>query len=409
MYYPTITTSKTPLEAGELCPDAAGSYVDYWPAQLEAVGQSAGSEALTRQIVQGSHYIRSEEAAVRFPGTAMAPIPEPRKIIGAWDKKVGSFNHMRDGAEDLVRGSALVLRSNRTESANETPVISGNPHGIVDAYLDVFNQVDVSQQEPGSYLLLAGQLAHKAAWIEQDRDKRAQLMDAAKSCYDRVHDDPDVKWGLVKLEAAEYGADIRFHELSNRIRQARRNHEDLETFRDDAATLLAEQLSDLMHMQDAIEDIGDERQKKGMVGHLGELLVIISFRDEVYIRSPLKGNHCEIRTAFPSEDQTVQPPNFPKNQRFDAVIDKIDSSGKIIQATPVQLKFGDNNPVKPDEYDEAIAVVKVSGVSRQRLRNASASVIRQYQRGDYRRGDGVLSEVQSALNPILVGKKNNRV
>ncbi len=404
MNIPQSHLSAAPLES-PFSQTQAGSYLDYWPEQLKADRSLAGAKKLGLLALAGSEYVRNPDKNRQVVGLVPEDKRDTAGIIEMWDRSLGSFNPLTDAGSDLLRGAALILQENKESSAPAVPDLPGGEVDIVDIFLEVADRLDPEEQKPSPALLTAGQLVHKAAWVEPDTDRQQDLFKTAGTMYGRIHDDPAVAWDETKLKAAEYQADIHFHELSGRIRQARSNHEDMDSYRAEAIDLLRGQIGDLFQVGRLANTSESPREGAAWSGRMFELFASIAIRDQILVGSPLKGNHSEVRTAFSSEDQPREPFERQVESSFDIIIDKVTSNNKIMESTPVQLKLGSSQQKRPRPYHPAIQVVEVKNMGSRRMMATGEVMLHQYAEKEFERGVGVLSELQKAIAPLLTKSK----
>ncbi len=404
MKSPHTYLPSAPLEA-PVVHENPGSYLDYWPAQLEADGSLMGAHKLGRLALAGSEFVRGVAPIKQVANLVPNDKRDTAGIIEMWDRSLGSFNPLRGAGSDLLRGAALILQDNQAQAAPAIPAIPSDKADIVDIFLEVVDGLDTEQQKPTASLLTAGQLVHKAGRTEAETGRQQDLFDAAGTLYDRIYEDPEVQWNEEKLKAAEYRADLRFHDLSTRIRQARRNHENMDSYRDEAVDLLRGQISDLFKVGRLVNASETPREGMAWSGRMLELFASIAIRDRVYVGSPLKGNHSEVRMAFASEDQPREPFERQVESSFDIVIDKVDGNSKVTESTPVQLKLGASQQKRPRSYHPAIQVVEVQNIGSRRMTAAGEAMLTRYARKEFERGVGVLSEVQAIMKPLLTKAK----
>lgn len=361
-------------------------YLRYWPRQLEAQPRLRSARDLHELTVAGSQFVRGDYGeSPYYDETNPGIVPEfpalyvteedlqnPATVIEAWDRGLGSFNHMGGGgAADMLRGAAIILQANQAQSSLGFPVVQAqNPRTTSEAFVSLARGLKMEWQKPSHALLIGAQLVHKAALIEPDGKVQRSLFVAASKMYDRIYTggkrtDED------RLKAGRHLADIRFHRLSDRIRLAAQAGADMEHFRGEAVQLLRGQLSDLF-------DTGRIREGQVRAGRMFELLSDISLRHLEFVVKGPRGNHVEVRAGFNSEDCPLEPQERRVDNSFDSVVTRATTHGRMTAAALWQLKQGHSLDFRRREYHPAIHIIEGRDITIELMRETGKRLLALY-------------------------------
>lgn len=375
---------STPLEA-PVRGDDMGSYLDYWPRQLEANPELYGAYELAERTAQRSQYLRD-------PSSILSP-----RLVTGWDGALGAFNHMRDG-RDMLLGAARILKSNVQQSVKVPSVLHRNdPEDITDEFLDATDYLDdMEAQRPTKYLIMAGQLVCKTAWTYEDLDRREDLLEIAARMYRRVYD-ADGKWDDYVFKAGQYLADIESHQHCNKIRSARRSHADVSELRGEAVALLNRQGDDMLRHANLSGCLS---------GDIFEPFARYVVRSKILLDDDIKGNHPEVRTAFRSEDCAEEPREREVDSKFDVVLQRYTSNAQVIGAEPWQLKLGNFTlDSRERSYHPAIKVVVAEGITLGTMIDVIRALKRANTSGDKTDHSKKISKISRLFEPLIARPK----
>lgn len=324
------------------------------------------------------------------------------EAVQTWDRMLGTFNHMEEGEGDMLRAAGLVLSDNVVKNAKDEFIpASGEPGTVYDAFVSMFENNKMEDQKSTPALLTAGQLVHKAGWVEKDPYKQTHLFDIADKIYSRIYEDASLPWQDHKFLAGQLRADIRFHAIGRNFRSlAPGNVAARNDLAQRAVGLMREQIGNLMRMSQLMNKVKTPQEKSEWSGKMFEAFALIALRDALYISPDAPVVGYEVRRAFTSEDEPLNLHTGKRRDAFDLVIQKYDQSGKVIATNPVQLKLGKNSDEKGN-YRPEITYVRVTNLSPQRMMQAADNLLVAYGEHDYHKGIGPLREVQATLQSTL--------
>lgn len=394
----------TPLEAASQ--DGNVSYLEYWRKQQVAYPEQKEAGALRRFAVAGSVLVRDPEKFTGVPKGLPSAIKvnsasPTAEIIEAWDGALGPFNPLEGG--DLLRGAATMLCLNQIGSLKDLPPVRvSNPKDVVEAFLDVADQLEIGHQRPSHALLVGAQMVHKAAWVEQRSSviRHRDLLGVAEKLYGRL-DDPSVPWGRDKFKAAGFRQDILSHLLSDELRQTIREGENPCQQRDKAVRLLRIGVNNLLRAAEFVRDSDNEVAKRVVSGEMSELFTSLVIRDNVLVRSPLAGARIEVRGAYAGEDEPCEPRNRKFDTSFDSVVDIVSANGEVVKAIPLQLKLGKGGETHPTPYHPAIKVVTLKAFGSEIMARTGRDLLRTYDHDEFNRIVAGLDLVLEPMAPIL--------
>ncbi|MDB5181988.1 MAG: hypothetical protein JWP13_751 [Candidatus Saccharibacteria bacterium] len=369
-----------PIEGGQ-------NYLDYWARHDAADPDLLGAKALHRATLVGAAFVREPDDTF------------PYKAVLAWDSSLGSFNHMQYGEGDLLRGAAILLRTNHEGGPSEFPVVRiPDPKNVPEAFLDVAEQLgDMTDQKPSRALKLGSQLVHKAALVERDSARQTALLEVAGAMYGRNYR-ADTPWDKEKIHTGQLLADINFHRLSQNIRSACRARQGVKAYRREAAGLLRGQAEDLLRYEDLLDKGG---QPRNLSGNAFELLTTITVRHLVYLSSDLKGDHSQIRTAFDSEEHPMHPGGTLRKRSFDLVHTRVTRDDHVVGSRLWQMKMGSEGE---RNYHPAIDVVAARNVSMRTIFDIARSLRQVYASGRYQSPVAQLPLVSEVVKPFMLPK-----
>ncbi|HUP26680.1 MAG TPA: hypothetical protein VM124_03495 [Candidatus Limnocylindrales bacterium] len=396
-----------------------GPYTGYWYDFPIAKGLTNATDiAKTRAL--GSYVGRLSQHVIREVNphcVAIMPdmqVHEPQaqtisNAVAEWDRSAGSLNHYGDGQGDLLRGAGLLLHANHIGDHDSFGLPDTESSEVYVRFMSLFGNNSLEQQAPTRDLLLAGQLIHKAGWVEDKADRQGQLFAAAVSVYDRIYKDPNAAW-IDRLIAGQYRSDIYFDWLAEEMREAvkyqdKSHLEDLQAIamdliRESAADL--QQTGRLLASANALEaPVGGWRGSE-WAGFMLEGFVKLAVRDMLHVRSkPTLAARYGVRSAFAHEDNPRNLKIWPK-QSFDIVVQRRDIRGNIAETTPFQLKLRSaryrNVPGQSERDYGGIRCIGVTHLSGDKMLYAVDNLLVAYARDEMQRGIGSLATVQSLFS-----------
>ena len=364
---------------------------------------------LTTNVVRGAELADTELMPDICTG-------EPQELnisnaIAEWDRSAGTFNKYREGQGDLLRAAGLLLYSNFAGDPESFSMTGSDSDQVYDQFAALTENNSWESQRPTADLLLAGQLIHKAAWIEADPSRQEHLFKTAVAAYDRLYNDPDAKWSD-RLQAGQFKADIHFQWLDQDIYEAAASgdHEALKAYQDMAFQLLSEQVVDLQKIGELVDLANKQGEVDGLeafwwAGFMLERFMVIATRDLIYLRTkPDHANEYGVRSSFTHEDQPRTLKLKPKRS-FDMVVQHRNVEGQIADTTSIQFKllgrtdekrFGD----REEDYDK-VKVIYVKRCSDVKMTRAAEGLLAAYKEKELLQGNGTLQRVQKLVNPVF--------
>lgn len=387
-----MAAHRTTLETEPSIPAQPTDYLGYWQAERHNTDNLTLKDR--EQFNQLSRVLGSlAYNGIRDPNLdALVAMPEVLReqpqdiphVVATWDRATGSFNHMAQGQGDLLRGAGLLLQANRRRSAKGDFLYpEGEPEDVLAAFASIFEQNGLDDQAPTPAMLLMGQLIHKAGWAETDPKRQKTLFGMAEKVYTKLYKargtdiDPETHF-----RAGEYLADIKFHNLAQRYRQAERGHDtnQLHQIKADMKQLQLNQLMDLELMGGYAQNAESDVVRRAWAGQMVEHLVMIQARHDMYL-SQRPFSQLTIRRAFLSEDEPLERRGRPKTS-FDVVIQHYDDQDRVVSTSPVQLKARQNGASPEDArsqgYVKDIQVLFINGLGTTNMLQAAEGLQQMY-------------------------------
>ncbi len=415
----------------------SGPYGDYWSEFREA-SNFVNLDDVLKTCRLGS-YVGALTARVvcdgQLPDFELMPDmrtgkPQEATIsnaVAAWDQAIGSFNAYHEGQPDLLRAAGLLLYANYSGDPEDFIMTGSDSEHVSEQFMTLVGKNSWELQKPTKDLLLAGQLIHKAAWVEQEPSARETLFVTAVLAYDRLYDDTTAEW-TDRLLASQYRADIRFEWLDQDLRAAKLagDNEWLQSLQELAIELLEEQLVDLQEigrqvkLADARDALTGGDEGADWAGFMLESFAAIVTRGLMYVHSePGAAIDYGLRRAFKHEDE----PNTLKlrpYRSFDLIVQRRDTDGNFVHTTPIQLKLlsreeeeGDNakkaahgakasrrNRVGEEDYG-GIPVLYFKRCSTDKMAQAADDLLAAYQNRKLPASQGALRRAQRVLLKVF--------
>lgn len=335
-------------------------YLSYWK-QYREDGQSVrGTDEVGQMAVAGMHYVRDDGIMPEFPECLVPAGMETDRVevIEKWARSLGPFNSLQDARGDLLRGAAIVLQENNLETEEFPVVATPNPRTVCEAFLDVVDQLgDMSCQQPTHALLVAGELVEQAGFATTDREVRTDLLHGARRMFKRLHADPDREWDIDQLRAGQHYADLRFEEIDDKLQRTLSRGGKIDPIRRQATTVLEGQIRDVLRSGSKIES---GKLARTWTGPIFESVIQLAVR-HVGIYDAENTDSFEVvdtRVSCIGEDRPFLPIGRRYESSFDLVFRRYDEAGRVVEAEPWQLKYGDSLIHNPKQYHPVIRIVE---------------------------------------------------
>lgn len=406
----TIGLGTIEHRSPELLPPASTkAHYDYWKDFSSGVIPQLGFE-----IPSDSLHLFEEKAA--HAKVVAEVVQDPSDVSGLrlvhtgkrisvfstaikhWSDEFGNFNDRPDAKPTFIKAAGLVLQEQigvwgGYESSFDKPV---KPADIsLGALAKLIGTVPY---EGIRYVLLAGELIHKAAWLEKNNsDEQERLFNLALDMYRRViraGSNHKLDYSADVIKAAEYSIDIKFYLAQKRYQEAKAYGKpvDVANAVNNMRQLIASEASH------ALSSVNSSWREDGRVikGVMAERFMPLLIRDSI-ISAIYKGESDEsgffsVRSVFGHED--VSPPslNIPKSG-FDMVMQRFVGDDKVI-TTPVQIKFNGRNGLdRNKEYLPGIIVVSSNGIRSTEIKQAIEALKKKYSKSGNADVVGSIGEV----------------
>lgn len=343
---------------------------------------------------------------------------EPQEVnignaIAEWDRSAGTFNKYQGGQSDLLRAAGLLLYNNFADDPESFNMTGSDSDQVYDQFVTLTDNNSWESQKGTADLLLAGQLIHKAAWLEPDPLCQEHLFTTAIAAYEQLYNDPEAKWSD-RLQAGQFRADIRFQQLDQEIHEAGSNgdREALRDYQDIAFKLLSEQVADLQKTGELVDLANELGEVDGLeafwwAGFMLEQFTVCVTRDLIYLRTkPDHANEYGVRRAFAHEDQPRTLKLKPKRS-FDMVVQHRNTEGEIKDTTSIQFKLlgrtGEKRPGdRESDYESShVKVIYIKRCSTDKMTKAAEALLASYEQKERLEGNGTVDRVQKLLNNIF--------
>lgn len=289
--------------------------------------------------------------------------------IRQWSDEFGNFNSRVDAKETFIKAASLMLQE-------QIGAWSGKAYTFTNPILPEELGVGALSKRIGTvpsqglrYVLLAGELIHKSAWLERD-DPEGQFrkFSMALDMYQRVIKASRLhkqEFGPDAVRATQNSVDIKFYLAQKRYRENAKygSASDAKNALSHMRQLIAKETSYLSDYYAAAWKRGTDG---GFGGGLTEKIVPLLIRDAIVNSIELEeadeSEFFAVRSAFLHED--VSPPShkMPK-AGFDMVIQRVIEGAGIV-TTPVQIKSRKfNSDEKSETYLPGIITVTSNGIN----------------------------------------------